>query len=48
MGLEKSRVVDDGGQESRESPQQESGEELGNDGILGEGEKRKTSLWVNR
>lgn len=40
MRLEKSRVVDDGGQESGEGPQQERGEELGDDGILKDEEIR--------
>lgn len=34
MGLEEGRVVDDGGQQSGEGPEQQSGEELGDDGIL--------------
>lgn len=34
VGLKESRVVDNSGQQSREGPEQESREELGNDGIL--------------
>lgn len=34
MFLEESRVVDDGGQQGRESPQEQSREELGDDGVL--------------
>lgn len=35
MGFEESGVVDNGGKQSRERPQQEGGEELGYDGVLG-------------
>lgn len=34
MSLEEGRVVDDGGQQSREGPEQQSGEELGDDWVL--------------
>lgn len=34
VSLEEGRVVDNGGQQRRESPEQQSGEELGDDGIL--------------
>lgn len=34
VGLKESRVVDNSGQQSRKGPEQESREELGNDGIL--------------
>lgn len=34
VSLEESRVVDDGWQQSRESPEQQGGEELSDDGVL--------------
>lgn len=34
VGLEEGRVVDDGGQQSGEGPEQQRGEELGDDGVL--------------
>lgn len=36
VSLEEGGVVDDGGQQSGEGPQQQSGEELGHDGVLQE------------
>lgn len=36
MSLEEGRVVDDGWQQSRESPEKQSGKELSDDGVLHE------------
>lgn len=43
VGLKESRVVDDGGQQSREGPEQEGREELGHDGVL----RRSSSVSVS-
>lgn len=34
VGFKEGRVVDDGGEQGREAPQQQGGEELGDDGVL--------------
>lgn len=34
MGFKEGRVVDDGGEQGGEAPQQQGGEELGDDGVL--------------
>lgn len=34
MGFKEGRVVDNGGEQGREAPQQQGGEELGDDGVL--------------
>jgi len=40
VGLEEGRVVHDGGEQGGEGPQQEGGEELGDDWILEKGRNR--------
>lgn len=37
MSFEEGRIVDDGGEQGREAPQQQGGEELGDDGVLQRG-----------
>ena len=37
VGFKEGRVVDDGGEQGREAPQQQGGEELGDDGVLQRG-----------
>ena len=44
MGLQEGRVVHDGGEQGGEGPQQEGGEELGDDWILETGGKEQTTL----
>ena len=44
MGLQEGRVVHDGGQQGGEGPQQEGGEELGDDWILETGGEAQTPL----
>ena len=44
MGLQEGRVVHDGGEQGGEGPQQEGGEELGDDWILETGGKVQTPL----
>lgn len=41
VGLKEGRVVDDGGEEGWEAPQQQGGEELSDDGVLEEQTQRK-------
>ena len=43
MGLKEGRVVDDEGQEHREGPQQQGGEELGDDRALNQSIQRQLS-----
>ena len=44
VGLEEGRVVHDGGEQGGEGPQQEGGEELGDDWILEISGKEQTPL----
>ena len=44
MGLQEGRVVHDGGEQGGERPQQEGGEELGDDWILETGGEEQTPL----
>lgn len=48
VGLSNSGVVDNGGQQRREGPEQQSGQELAEEGALDEGEQnRKHKRWMD-
>lgn len=47
VSLKEGRVVDDGGQQGRESPEQQGGEELGDDGILSHREEEQRSHFLS-
>lgn len=47
VSLEEGRVVDNGGQQCRESPEQQSGEELGDDGILSQRKEERRNHFMS-
>ena len=47
MFLDESRVVDDGRPQGRESPQEQSGEKLGDDGVLEKNDRREQKTYIS-